>query len=166
MLEINNTTRQRINFKKIRALAAQFLRAYKKPGALVSLAVVGPSRMRQLNKRYRKIDKTTDVLSFTDETATSGGAAGRKRQGNTPPYLGEIVINIQEAAKVVKYRLMLAKLGLDLARRRPSAKDYIFYFLFVHGLLHLVGYNDANERERRAMLRRGKRFLDQAEKML
>jgi len=142
MIEINNTTKQNIKQKKIRRVTEKFLRVYKKIGYSVSLAVVADAKMRSLNKKYRGYDKTTDVLSFS-------GAPKSK-------FLGEIVINIQEAKRAGKYREMLEELGVNL-KKLPA--DYIFYFLLVHGLLHLCGYDDRTEKERREILRRGRNFL-------
>lgn len=143
MLEINNTTKQKINQKKIRALTEKFLCAYKKVGYNVSLAIVADAKMRRLNNEYRGYDKTTDVLSFS-------GAKESK-------FLGEIVINIQEARRVGKYQEMLGELGVNL-KRLPA--DYIFYFLLVHGLLHLCGYDDNTQRAREKMLSLGQAFLE------
>lgn len=142
MLEINNTTKQKINQKKTRALTEKFLRAYKKSGYDVSLAIVADAKMRRLNNEYRGHDKTTDVLSFSGTPESK--------------FLGEIVINIQEARRAGKYQEMLEELGINL-KKLPT--DYIFYFLLVHGLLHLCGYDDKIEEGRREMLRRGKKFL-------
>lgn len=143
MLEINNTTKQKINQKKIKEITEKFLRAYKKVGQGVSLAVVGDAKMQRLNNEYRGYDKTTDVLSFS-------GAPESK-------FLGEIVINIQEASRAGKYQAMLEELGVNPTR---LSADYIFYFLLVHGLLHLCGYDDLTEKGRQEMLRRGRYFLN------
>lgn len=142
MLEINNTTKQKINLKKTREIAAKFLRVYKKVNREISLAIVADAKMKSLNFSYRGINKPTDVLSF------SGGEETK--------FLGEIVINISEARRASKYQAMLEELGIKLKRGQA---DYIFYFLFVHGLLHLSGYDDKTEEGRREMLKRGKKFL-------
>ena len=153
MLEINNTTKQKINLKKTAALAEDFLRVYKKAGGEVSLAIVGDARMRSLNYQYRGIDKATDVLSFVNSNLGGGPA---KKLKNSDQYLGEIVINIQEARRGKKYQEMLRELGM--ASGQISA-DYIFYFLLIHGLLHLLGYDDQTVKGRQKMLKRGQDFL-------
>lgn len=131
MLEINNTTKQKINIAKTKKIVEAWLLKNKKKNWEVSLAIVGPARMKSLNNIYRGIDKTTDVLSFTD--------------------LREIIINVEETKKANKY--------LEVFGEKKSA-DYIFYFLLVHGLLHLIGYEDDKEDERQKMLSLGKRFLE------
>jgi probable rRNA maturation factor len=151
MLEINNTTKQKINLPKIQKITDKFLITYKKFGWEVSLAIVGDARMKRLNREYRHHDKVTDVLSWP---ATSGQSSRQLK------YLGEIVIDINEAQRTGKYREMLTELGLD-PRHLPAA-DYIFYFLLAHGLLHLLGYDDGTTKERLVMLKKGQVFLQQA----
>lgn len=136
MLEINNTTQLKINAKKLSELTEIFSRIYKRKNFSVSLALIKSTKMRRLNNDYRGIDKTTDVLSF------SGDSAER--------YLGEIIINVDEIKKVKKY--------LVVFETAPKA-DYLFYFIFVHGLLHLVGYEDTTEKGRREMVALDKDFL-------
>jgi len=159
MLEVNNTTKQKINLRQLHKLAELFLKVHKKPSALVSLAIVGPTKMRQLNKIYRGLDKTTDVLSFIAHSSQPTSL-------NRDKYLGEVIININESQKISKYRAMLLELGVDLGRSQIAVRNYIFNFLFVHGLLHLLAYNDEKEKDRLQMLGLGKKFLEKAEKML
>jgi ssRNA-specific RNase YbeY (16S rRNA maturation enzyme) len=47
---------------------------------------------------------------------------------------------------------------LDVFDKVPRV-EYLFYFILVHGLLHLLGYNDISEKGRLKMLRMGKKFL-------
>ncbi|MHB8903935.1 MAG: rRNA maturation RNase YbeY [Patescibacteria group bacterium] len=142
MLEINNQTDQKINFKKLSVLTASFLQLYKKKNYSVSLALIKSAPMRRLNNDYRGIDRTTDVLSFAGDTIFDGNDSNK--------YLGEVIINIDEIKKVNQY--------LDIFTSAPRA-DYLFYFIFVHGLLHLVGYDDLTEKGRLEMIKRGKDFL-------
>jgi len=63
MIEVNNLTTDRVNKKKLKKLAEKVLAAENKKIDL-SIALVGEKRIRELNKKYRKKDKPTDVLSF------------------------------------------------------------------------------------------------------
>jgi len=142
MIEINNTTKQKINLAKTKKIVEAWLKANKKGSWEVSLAVVGSSRMKRLNEDYRGIAKTTDVLSFVGE-----------RIDNIEPdakYLGEVIINIEEVKKASKY--------LEVFGKKKSA-EYIFYFLLIHGLLHLIGHEDDEEVDRQRMLVLGDKFL-------
>jgi len=141
MLEITNKTKQKINQKTAQALADYVLRFYKKEAFEVSLVVIGDKKMQSLNYQFRGFDKTTDVLSFLpDKLAVK----------NSPEFLGEIFIDVQEAARVSKYQEMFGV---------KKTATYIFYFLLVHGLLHLLGYDDKAEKERQAMIILGDKFL-------
>ena len=145
MLAINNTTNMRLPEKRLQGIYASFCRQFKLRQLEVSLAVVGSRRMQTINHRYRGYNRTTDVLSFP----AASGSAG---------FLGEIVIDKDEAAKVSKYRQMFQEIGLSFSGAQ-AAKQYLFYFLFVHGLLHLVGYQDKEEKGRLQMLSLGRDFL-------
>ena len=96
----------------------------------VDIALVSDRTIRTLNRRYRKLDKTTDVLSFPSDSGTKR-AVGSRRSGLQPPasspHLGDIVI-----AQGVATRQARAA-GHDVATE--------FCVLALHGLLHLLGYD-------------------------
>lgn len=145
MLEIVNYTKQRLDQAKILALVELFLKVYKKPEYLITLVLSGDQKIRVLNRRYRHLDKVTDVLSIRQE----------EYMGN---ILGEIIINLMAARRLKDYQALLLELKLDkLAKNKQT--NFIFYFLLVHGLLHLIGYNDDSEEERREMISLGKNFM-------
>ncbi len=138
MVEINNTTKHRIPIKKTKDLVKKFFQFHKKKNWNISIAIVSDKVIKKLNKEYRQIDKTTDILSFR------GGEFMGK-------YLGEIVINIDEIKRVDKYK--------DVFVNKPSVQ-HLFNFVLVHGLLHLIGYDDETEKDRKKMLELGTKFLD------
>jgi probable rRNA maturation factor len=94
----------------------------------VSIALVSDARSRTLNKRYRGIDRPTDVLSFPAE-------ATERRDSN--PLLGDIVI-----ARGVASRQ---------AREAGHSELTELRVLALHGLLHLLGYD--HDRDNGRMLR-------------
>ncbi|MFZ2310646.1 MAG: rRNA maturation RNase YbeY [Patescibacteria group bacterium] len=147
MIEISNTTRVKISKTKITAYSEAFLRCFKKSEVDVSIAIISKSRMKSLNNSYRGKDATTDVLSF----------AGAEWEGN---LLGEVLINPHELKKLSKYKEILEFCGFTYPLRSVTkAENYLFYFILVHGLLHLVGYDDHEENERQEMLTLGRDFL-------
>ena len=147
MIEIINTTKIKINKKQIISLSESFLEVFKNCHVDVSLAIVGDAKMKALNKQYRGHDKTTDVLSF----------AGAEWEGN---LLGEVIINPHEIKRLSKYKEILEFMGLTYPPQNlKKAETYLFYFILIHGLLHLIGYNDENEGERQKMLELGRNFL-------
>ncbi len=80
----------------------------------IELLIVDNAKMKKLNKSSRGIDASTDVLSFPLESME-----------HTP--LGSIVVN---ADKVI-----------EAADKFSHSKDDEMALLFIHGLLHLLGYD-------------------------
>jgi len=117
--------------------------------AEVSLLLCGDRRMRSLNKRYRGIDRTTDVLSFPMLPAGSTPASARDaylKSGRKFLLLGDIVISIPTAYRQAKQNCHSFKYELDR--------------LMVHGLLHLLGYDhEKNAYQARKMYSKEKELL-------
>ena len=94
-------SRYKVNRKRIKqaVLAALEKNGIQSPTE-VSVAIVGDRKMRALSKKFRKLDKTTNVLSFSQ----AEGHYVPKSQDRT--YLGDVVISypvvISEAAQYNK----------------------------------------------------------------
>jgi probable rRNA maturation factor len=88
--------------------------------------------MRQLNRRYRRKDRTTDVLSFGQalrrRAKGASAAASLKREADGTLELGDVVISAAQAARQAK------------RRRWPLSTEVAF--LAAHGALHLLGFED------------------------
>lgn len=152
MLEINNLTKRKIETKNLTIICQAFLRQYKIAKAEVSLVFIANKKSQELNRIYRAKDKITDVLSFSNPDFKL----------NKDNFLGEIFINLTEIAQVDKYKLMFIEMGLDsffFKKNKAKQKRYLLNFIFVHGLLHLLGFDDENEKERNRMLSLGADFL-------
>ena len=89
----------------------------------VTIAILPGSRVKDLNRRYRKVNKATDVLSFP--SGERGSFAPRPLAPDA--FLGEIVISREIARKQAKI------LGHSVTVE--------FRVLALHGLLHLLGYD-------------------------
>ncbi|MFH1780822.1 MAG: rRNA maturation RNase YbeY [Candidatus Nealsonbacteria bacterium] len=63
MIEVNNLTKSKIDRRFLKKVAAGVLLS-KKSDKNLSVAIVGSEEIQRLNKKYRKKDKPTDVLSF------------------------------------------------------------------------------------------------------
>jgi len=96
----------------VRAVLKLSLNAVGRPGSELSVLITGDEEMRSLNKKYRHIDRTTDVLSFPMDD---------------PVLLGDIVISAEKAAAQAKEY----GVGVDSEFTRVS----------IHALLHLLGYD-------------------------
>ena len=115
-------------------------------GTLVTLVFVDDAAMRELNRRYRRRDRTTDVLSFGERIAFRDRgvrAAGRLvRDADGILRLGDIVISADQAARQAR------------RRRAPLAREVAF--LASHGVLHLLGFDDRTVAGYREMVRLGR----------
>jgi probable rRNA maturation factor len=109
------------------------------------IAFVDDPAMRELNRRYRHRDRTTDVLSFGQSLrrgAKGASAAGSlRREADGTLELGDIVISGAQAARQAK------------RRRWPLATEVAF--LAAHGALHLLGFEDDTRAGYQEMLRLG-----------
>jgi len=86
----------------------------------VSIAIVDDDVMRNLNRQFRKKNKTTDVLTFpADDSDADPNASGRP--------LGDIVISIDQARR-------------QATDQKHSLATEIRY-LILHGILHALGYD-------------------------
>jgi probable rRNA maturation factor len=96
----------------VAAWARSLLLEARAKRASLSVLLCGDARMRSLNRRWRRTDRPTDVLSFPS------GEEG---------FLGDLVIDVSYAARQARAR------GHSLARELK--------ILLAHGLLHLLGYD-------------------------
>ena len=112
MIEINNLTNSRVDTVFLKRIAKKVLDGGRKPadssairrarqntkflaGKIdLSIALVGPARIKELNKKYRKKNKATDVLAFGENTEYQIPDTKYKIQ-----ELGEIVICLSEIKK-------------------------------------------------------------------
>lgn len=103
------------------------------PSLWGTLLLAGDAALQGLNRDYRAVDLPTDVLAF----AQLEGPRTPELPAERPQYLGDIAISI------------------DRARRQAVEYDHSFErelgYLFVHGLLHLLGYDHEAEDDRTAM---------------
>ena len=66
MIEVHNLTTNPIDEEFLKKVAKKVLEEENKSETELSVALVGPGRMRKLNKKYLGKNRTTDVLSFPD----------------------------------------------------------------------------------------------------
>jgi probable rRNA maturation factor len=129
MIEINNKTKTKINLKSVRKVTDKFFKYYKVGDKELSVVFIGDSLMRRLNREHRGKDKPTDVLSFNGE-------------GDD---LGEILIDYAQIKRQ--------------AKKYSGSVEKELIFILVHGLLHLVGYEDETDEGAGEMERVGEKFI-------
>lgn len=124
----------RVDRERIRGVLLAALAAERAPAGEVSLAFIGDATMRRMNRDYRGVDETTDVLSFSylDEPHAGG-------------VLGEIFVSPTVAARQAS------------EEGHETAEEIVRVAL--HGLLHVLGYDHDTAATRRRMLGRQERYL-------
>ena len=129
MIEINNLSNTYIDKKFFSTVAKKVLSGENRRTEIISLALVGKAEIKKLNKKFRKKDEATDVLSFELQPA-----------GSKEGCFGEIII----CPDIVK----------ENAEKYGVSQKSEMLKVFVHGILHLCGYDheiskkEADEMER------------------
>ncbi|MCR5349217.1 MAG: rRNA maturation RNase YbeY [Bacilli bacterium] len=100
----------------------------------VDVSLVNEKQIREINRDYRNIDRVTDVISFAfnDDDSDLG-----RIQGDVPRILGEVFICVPRA--------------LEQAKEIGNTDERELQFLFVHGLLHLLGYDHMKKEDEDVM---------------
>lgn len=97
----------------------------------VSCVLVDDERIHEINREYRHIDRSTDVISFAMEDNDQFYVEGM------PRTLGDIFISVDHAKKQAE------EYGHSLRRE--------MCFLFTHGILHLLGYDHITDEQEKEM---------------
>ena len=117
----------------------------------VALTFVDNETIRDLNKSYRGLDKPTDVLSFAmnDEVEDDLDIVFDEDMEGLPEgdLLGDIIISIERAKEQCE------EYGHSLERE--------IGFLFVHGFLHLLGYDHEDEEAEKLMFAKQEHILNE-----
>lgn len=120
-------------------------RAAKLP-LYVGVSLVSEDEIKEINRDFRGIDKVTDVLSFPQFESTD-----------------EILAEIEGDEALVDIPLGDVVICLDQAERQ--SKDYgtsirrEVTYLFVHSVLHLLGYDHIDEEDRSLMRTREEKIM-------
>ena len=131
MLQINNLVKFKFSKKSFSTVAKKVLSGENRSKETVSLAFVGKEEIRKINKKFRHKNSPTDVLSF------------EIKEGN---LLGELVI-------------CPAVVG-ENAKKYGVSEEYEMMKIFIHGVLHLCGYDhERSKQEAEAMERKQEKYL-------
>mgnify|MGYP006434689107 FL=1 len=114
---------------------------FKKKQIFCTLLLSGSKEIRYLNKKFRKKNKATDVLSFPFQTKKE---LKKKLKTEKEIYLGDIIINLNKI----------------------KSKNEKFFFeiefdrLWIHGLVHLFGHDHKKDKDFKIMRQVEKNYLD------
>lgn len=126
MVEVINRQRKHaVRAGRLRRVLEQVQARCGAEEGVVTLVLCGTAAVRTLNRKFRKKDKATDVLSFPMGQRAADGQL----------YLGDIIIAVPVAFRQ--------------ARAKGRSLEHELVFLAVHGFLHLLGYDHGREMEKR-----------------
>jgi probable rRNA maturation factor len=130
----------------------------------VALTFVDDEAIQELNKQYRDLDKPTDVLSFAmSEFGEDEIRINYEDEGEGDPD------DLQDGETVSEgFIEPLGDIIISVTRAIAQAEDYghsverELGFLFVHGFLHLIGYDHQSEEEEKIMFAKQEDILQKA----
>ena len=151
---LNNQKKIKIDKKKIKRATAKFLRHLKqRKDCILNLAFVSPGSIRQVNKKYFKRNRATDVIAIepgrfnrdpecrNSLRVASGPRRSPKEKDSVREifrnYLGDIILCPQKAKENSK-------------RFGTSTESEVLLYI-AHGILHLLHYDDLNKIDRLKM---------------
>ena len=117
--------------KKIKKL--QKISYFKSKNQEFSILLTNNQKMKKLNFKFRKKNKITDVLSFPFNHTIKKNA-----------YIGDIAI------------------GFEIINKRSKVSDFSYEFdkMWIHGYLHLIGYDHKKNKEYAKMSKKEKLILN------
>lgn len=124
-----------VRARTIQRVTQSILEQAGHPTAGLSLSLVGKTRMRSLNRKYRERDYSTDVLAFPM------GSMGKQ----TEVFLGDVVICLPVA--------------IGQAPRFGNTPDEEVLRLLIHGTLHLLGYDHEHSPREATRMQRKERSI-------
>ena len=113
---------------------------YKKNTLICSLLLSGTKEIKKLNKKFRKKNKSTDVLSFPFYEKNRLSSKIKKEK---EIYLGDIIVNLNK----IKNKNNKIKFKEELNK------------LWIHGLVHLFGYQHKRDKDFKTMNKIEKKYL-------
>lgn len=137
LAELTEAVGENLLQKPPRWLKKKQLQAIFARGSL-SVAIVSDSMIRKVNKEWRQIDKATDVLSFPLELDEPAFFIDEDEEFAW--MVGDIIISAEKAKKQAE------EYGHSLKRELA--------FLFVHGCLHVLGFDHITKDEEKEMFGR------------
>jgi probable rRNA maturation factor len=115
----NRQRRQKIAKVPLRKVARKILSASGCPDGELSILIVDDTMIQEINRDYLGRNHPTNVISFAMQEGEGGGIQ--------PDLLGDVVISAETAAR-------------DASEARVRFESEL-YFLLLHGILHLLGYD-------------------------
>ena len=114
---------------------------------IVTITLTTPEEIRKINKKYRNIDKSTDVLSFPMFEKDELEQKIKNKDFENEDVLGDIVISIEKVQEQAK------EFGHGFERELS--------YMVVHGFYHIMGYDHIVEKDKKIMRQKEEQILFQ-----
>jgi probable rRNA maturation factor len=147
-VQVEDRYEDKVDAEALHNLAISVLRAEGRAGPLeLGVVVTTDEEVLALNRQYLGHDYNTDVISFGmgDEAPEPAFLTPAER----PPYLGDVVISYERAA--------------EQGPEYGHTAEQEVATLLVHGVLHLLGWDDADDESRERMHARQDALLQMAD---
>lgn len=116
----------------------------KLQNANFNIIFVTNSKIHEINKQYRHVDRVTDVISFALEDGDNSD-----------------ITNIEDADFRILGDIYIAiDVAYEQAREYGHSRQREVCFLATHGLLHLLGYDHMTEEEEKIMFTKQEELLN------
>ena len=135
-IRVHSRFSSRVNRARLTRVARRTLRAERVDAAL-TIYVTTDAEIRALNRKFHATNAATDVLAFPAEEL--------ERSSIERPYIGDVVISYDRA-----------RVQAPAAHWRIADELELYA---VHGILHLLGYDDLAPRQRARMWKRQEEIL-------
>lgn len=115
----------------------------------MSVTLMDNEHIHEINKKYRGVDKPTDVISFAieeDDPDEVPIILPEDEEFDIPKNIGDIMVSMDKVKEQAEY------LG--------HSEDRELGFLVVHGFLHLNGYDHMKEEDEKEMFGLQREILD------
>jgi probable rRNA maturation factor len=130
MIQITNKTDRQINTEELKQTISSFFNHYNISDKSVSVALVDDQEIQRVNKKFLGRDGVTDVIAFP--------GSGKE--------FGEVILGYNQIERQ--------------AEDEGNSLEYELKFVLVHGLLHLLGWEDYTPEDKERMLEEGEKFLE------
>jgi|TARA_B110000285_G_C15127705_1_gene621355 probable rRNA maturation factor len=118
-----------IYFKKKLKLVENKISIFKKNKLNFTILLSGDNEIKILNKKFRKKNKVTDILSFPSCEKKTLYMLMKDKKNNV--YLGDLIINLN---KIVE-------------QSKEQSFNIVFDKIWIHGIVHLLGYRHESNKD-------------------
>ncbi len=126
-------------------------KCYKEEGLnssnlIITITLTTPEEIRKINSKYRRIDMSTDVLSFPMFERQELEEKIKNRNFEHEDVLGDIIISIERVK--------------EQAEEYGHSFERELSYMIVHGFYHLMGYDHIEEKDKKEMRPKEEKILD------